>query len=205
MIPLLAIDPSANNPKDNYKLLIGTIIPRPIAFVTSLSANNILNGAPYSFFSIVSSNPPMISLGIQRSDGIPKDTARNIIDNREFVIHVVSQHNVEQVNITATALPPDQSEIELAQLTPVDSTIISVPGVKEAKVRMECVLEQALALGEVNSIPTCDLIIGRIVQFHIDETIYHEGRIDPTGLAAVGRLAGIDYTKIGQIFPLARP
>ena len=124
--------------RENYKFLIGSIIPRPIAFVTTMSKDGILNGAPFSYFNIVSSNPPMISLAIQRSEGKQKDTARNIIESKEFVIHIVDEQNVEKINQTAASLPPDQSEIELAKLTPVESVKISVPGVKEAKIRMEC-------------------------------------------------------------------
>lgn len=101
-------------------------------------------------------------------------------------------------------LPPEQSEIELAQLTPAESTKISVPGVMEAKIRMECTLEQSLRIGGVDT-PGCDLIIGKVVQFHIDENIYEKGRIDPGGLGAVSRLAGNQYAKIGDIFSIERP
>ncbi len=141
---MLSIDPSTNTERENYKFLIGSIIPRPIAFVTTLSEDGILNGAPFSYFNIVSSNPPMISLSIQRSEGRQKDSARNIIKNKEFVVHIVDEQNVEKINKTAANLPPSQSEIQFAELTPVESVKISVPGVKEAKVRMECVIEHSL-------------------------------------------------------------
>ncbi|MGM0878671.1 MAG: flavin reductase family protein [Bacillota bacterium] len=201
---MLAIDPTKNTERENYKFLIGSIIPRPIAFVTTISKDGVLNGAPFSYFNIVSSNPPMISLSIQRSEGRQKDTARNIIDSKEFVIHIVDEQNVEKVNKTAASLPPDQSEIELGKLTPVESKKISVPGVKEAKIRMECILEHSLELGGLDSIG-CDLIIGKVVQFHIENSIYENGRIDPKGLAAVSRLAGTNYAKIGEIFSIERP
>ena len=94
--------------------------------------------------------------------------------------------------------------MELAELTPVESVKISVPGVKEAKIRMECVLEHSLELGGVET-PGCDLIIGKVVQFHIEHDIYENGRIDPRGLAAVSRLAGHDYAKIGEMFSIERP
>ncbi|PAD68650.1 hypothetical protein CHH83_12445 [Bacillus sp. 7586-K] len=199
-----SIDPMQNTERENYKLLIGSIIPRPIAFVTSMSKEGILNGAPFSYFSIVSANPPMISLSIQRKEGNQKDTARNILATKEFVVHIVDDTNVEKVNKTAAILPPEQSEIELANLTPITSKKLSIPGVKEAKVRMECILENSLQLGG-NETPSCDLIIGRIVQYHIDEDIYEQGRIDPIGLSAISRLAGNDYAKIGEIFTIERP
>jgi flavin reductase (DIM6/NTAB) family NADH-FMN oxidoreductase RutF len=204
MISLLSIDPAHNTERENYKFLIGSIVPRPIAFVTTKSKDGILNGAPFSYFNIVSSNPPMISLSIQRSGGKQKDTARNIIETKEFVVHIVDEQNVEKVNQTAASLPSEESEIELAQLTPVDSVEISVPGVLEAKIRMECILENSLELGDIDS-PGCDFIIAKVVQFHIEESIYENGRIDPNGLAAVSRLAGTNYAKIGEIFSIERP
>lgn len=204
MIDLRSIDPSTNTERENYKLLIGSIIPRPIAFVTTTSKEGILNGAPFSYFNIVSSNPPMISLAIQRSNGRQKDTARNIIESHEFVIHIVDEQNVEKINQTAASLPSDQSEIELSGLTPVKSTKVTVPGVMEAKIRMECTLEHSLELGGSDS-PVVDLIIGKVIQFHIENDIYENGRINPMGLRAVSRLAGHDYAVIGDIFTIERP
>jgi flavin reductase (DIM6/NTAB) family NADH-FMN oxidoreductase RutF len=201
---MLSIDPLTLSERENYKFLIGSIIPRPIAFVTSMSKEGVLNGAPFSYFNIVSSNPPMISISVQRSAGKMKDTARNIMDSKQFVVHIVDEQNVEKINQTAASLPSNQSEIELAGLTSVSSEKISVPGVKEARIRMECVLEHSFELGGTEG-PSCDLVIGKIVQFHIEEGIYENGRIDPRGLAAVSRLAGNDYAKVGEIFEIERP
>lgn len=201
---MLSIDPTSISERENYKFLIGSIIPRPIAFVKTLSEEGVLNGAPFSYFNIVSSNPPMISLSIQRTEGRQKDSARNITTLKEFVVHIVDEQNVEKINKTAASLPPNQSEIKLAGLTSIESVKVSVPGVKEAKVRLECVLEQSLELGGVNS-PGCDFIIGRVVQYHIEDDIYAKGRIDPRGLAAVSRLAGANYAKIGETFEIERP
>jgi flavin reductase (DIM6/NTAB) family NADH-FMN oxidoreductase RutF len=201
---MISIDASKNTERENYKLLIGSIIPRPIAFVTSISKEGVVNGAPFSYFNIVAANPPMISISIQRPSGKQKDTARNILENQEFVVHIVDQHNVDKINQTAASLPPDQSEIDFADLTLVNSEKIPVPGVKEAKIRMECKLEHCLQIGE-NESPSSDLIIGRVLQIHIDESIYFDGKIDPDKLGAVSRLAGNDYAKIGKIFTIERP
>ncbi|HHU18660.1 MAG TPA: flavin reductase family protein [Bacilli bacterium] len=202
---MLAFDPNEISERQNYKFLIGTIIPRPIAFVTSTGTDEIINGAPFSYFNVVSSNPPMISIAVQRKAGQMKDTARNIIKNKEFVVHIVDQTNVEQINETAANLAPTESELIRAKLTTVPSEKISVPGVKEAKVRFECVLEKAVELGEAGNVGV-DLLIGKIVHYHIDETIYQEDqRIDPDQLAAVSRLAGNNYAKIGEIFEIVRP
>jgi flavin reductase (DIM6/NTAB) family NADH-FMN oxidoreductase RutF len=201
---LLSIDPSAQTERENYKFLTGSIIPRPIAFVTTQSSNGIVNAAPFSYFNIVSANPPMISISVQRKSGEMKDTARNIMEKKEFVIHIVDEDNVEQVNMTAANLPADESEIEVAKLMLTESEKISVPGVKEAKIRFECILEQAISLGEGEETST-DLLIGKVVQYHIEDQLYDKGRIDPHGLKAVSRLAGNDYAKLGKTFTIARP
>ncbi|RUL51336.1 MULTISPECIES: flavin reductase family protein [Lysinibacillus] len=200
---MISIDPKQNSERDNYKLLIGSIVPRPIAFVTTQSEEGVVNGAPFSYFNIVSSNPPMVSLSVGRKNGELKDTARNIYQNEQYVIHIVDDQNLKQVNETAATLPPSKSEIELTQLTPVPSVNISVPGVKEAKIRMECKLVQAIPLGGDH--PTGDLFIGEIVLFHFDDAIYDNGKIDVRELNAISRLAGSDYATIGEIITLERP
>lgn len=201
---MLSIDPKTNTERENYKILIGSIIPRPIAFVTTLNEEGLVNGAPFSYFNIVSSNPPMISLSIQRSEGIPKDTARNILNQKEFVVHIVDEDNVDKINQTAASLPPNESELILAGLEETGSVKISVPGVKQAKIRMECVMTQSLRLGS-ETLPGCDLIIGKVVQWHIDEGLYEKGRVNQEKLAAVSRLAGATYAKIGETFDIERP
>ncbi|MFD2131357.1 flavin reductase family protein [Pseudogracilibacillus auburnensis] len=202
---MLSIDPKYNSERDNYKLLIGSIVPRPIAFVTSKSKDNIINGAPFSYFNIVTANPPMISISVQRQGLMQKDTARNIIQQKEFVVHIVDEDNVGQINETAASLPANESEIEKAQLTLLPSETISVPGVKEAKVRFECMLEKGLELGGGEGHASTDLIIGKITRIHIDEKVYDEGKIIYEELNAVSRLAGNDYAKIGDVFAMERP
>ncbi|MFD1852220.1 flavin reductase family protein [Oceanobacillus bengalensis] len=201
---MLSFDPNNNTERENYKLLIGSVVPRPIAFVTSVAEDGTVNGAPFSYFNIVSSNPPLLSVSTQRKNGMMKDTARNIMGNKQFVVHIVDEQNARKINITAASLPPQISEIEKANLTLVESERISVPGVKEAKVRFECTLEHSVQLGEMDSIGT-DLLIGKVVHFHIDEEIYENGRINHDTLAAVSRLAGSNYAKIGEVFSIERP
>ncbi|MEI4769048.1 flavin reductase family protein [Psychrobacillus sp. FJAT-51614] len=201
---MISLNPKDNTERENYKLLIGSIVPRPIAFVTSVAEDGTINGAPFSYFNIVSSNPPMVSLAIQRKNGVRKDTARNIFEKNEFVIHIVDEENVEMINITAASLPPNESEIQKAGLSLVPSEIIDTPGIKEAKVRYECTLEKIVELGDSDSIGT-DLIIGKVVHFHMDESIYEDGRINHQTLGAVSRLAGSNYAKIGEVFSIERP
>ncbi|GMA60114.1 flavin reductase family protein [Alicyclobacillus fastidiosus] len=200
---MLALNPDEMSPRDNYKFLIGSIIPRPVAFVTTKAEDGTLNAAPFSYFNIVSATPPMISVSVQRQNGVQKDTARNASFSKQFVVHICDEENVEKVNATAASLRPNESEIERVGLTPVVSTVVDVPGVREAKIRMECVLEHALALG--GSTPSCDLLIGRIVQYHVEESLYEGGRVNPHGLNPVARLAGNDYVTLGNIFTIARP
>ncbi|WP_308633986.1 flavin reductase family protein [Paenibacillus silvisoli] len=202
---MLSIDPGNQSDRENYKLLIGSIVPRPIAFVTTLTDDGILNGAPFSYFSIVSSNPPMISLSVQRKTGVMKDTARNAKGRREFVVHIVDESNVKQVNETAANIPSNRSEVELAGMTPVQSDEISVPGIKESKIRMECVLEHALELGGTPDSPGTDLLIARIVKFHFADEIIENGHIDAQKLAPISRMAGNYYSKLGQLFEIERP
>ncbi|MGE7023902.1 flavin reductase family protein [Solibacillus cecembensis] len=200
-----AINPNELTERENYKFLIGSIIPRPIALITSMSGEGVVNAVPFSFFNIVSSNPPMISVSIQRKQGEMKDTARNIKENQQFVVHIVDTKNVEKVNGTAANLAPEESEVEKVGLTLVDSTTIRVPGIKEAKIRIECELETTLELGGVGESKGCDLVIGKVTHYHIEDSIYDNGRIDPKKLAAISRLAGNDYAEIGKQFTIERP
>ena len=201
---MLKIYPNTISERDNYKLLKGSVIPRPIAFVSTQSEEKIVNAAPFSFFNIVSSNPPMLSVSIQRKAGAMKDTASNIKATKQFVIHIVDNLNVNEINKTAANLPADSSEINLTNLTLVPSSEIAVPAIKESKIRFECELVQALELGEGDAVG-CDLIIGRIVAYHFDESVYQDGKINPHALQAISRLAGNDYAKVGDIFTIERP
>lgn len=201
-----AVDPNTLPERENYKFLTGSIIPRPIAFITTLSETGVVNAAPFSYFNIVSANPPLISVSVQRVNGKMKDTARNAIEREAFVVHIVDESYVEQMNITAKPLPSDESEVIEAGLNTVNSIKIDVPGIKEAKIRFECVLERAISFGETEtSGPNCDLLIGRIVQYHINEDLYDAGRIDPDQLRPVSRLAGNYYAKLGEKFEIERP
>lgn len=202
---MIHIDPAEGSVQDNYKLLIGSILPRPIALVTTLSDEGVLNAAPFSFFNIVSANPPMIAVSVQRKDGRPKDTARHAMKRGQFVVHIADESYIGAVNETAAPVPPEVSEVELAGLTPVASSTIEVPGVQEARIRMECVLEKALPLGGQGDEPACDLLIGRVTAFHVADELYHNGRIDASKLQPVGRMAGNDYSKLGDTFTLIRP
>lgn len=197
---MVSIDPNTQTERENYKLLIGSIIPRPIAFVTSQSTAGVMNGAPFSFFNIVSSNPPMIAVSVARRAGVMKDTAKNVSDTKEFVVHIVDESNVKQMNETAATVSPDVDELELSGLETIPSTVISVPGIVQSKVRMECQLAHHIEL-EGNA----DLLIGKVVYFHFADDIYEAGKINADKLGAISRLAGNDYAKVGEVFTIVRP
>jgi flavin reductase (DIM6/NTAB) family NADH-FMN oxidoreductase RutF len=199
------VDPNELTERENYKFLTGSIIPRPVAFVTTLSKEGVLNAAPFSYFNIVASDPPLISISVQRTKGEMKDTSRNAVEQAEFVVHISDESYIHDVNATAKPLPPDESEVDLTDLTPIESEKLAVPGIKEANIRMECVLEKNVTLGKNKNGPSCDLLIGRVVQYHIRDDLYENGRINAESLAPVSRLAGNNYTKLGEIFEIKRP
>ncbi|ALC83746.1 MULTISPECIES: flavin reductase family protein [Bacillus] len=202
------IDANDISAKDNYKILSGSVIPRPIAFVSSISLENqVVNAAPFSFFNVVSSNPPLLSISVQRINGEMKDTARNITNSKEFVIHLSDESIIEEINKTAASLPQDESELEQTSLSLVDSEKISVPGIREAKIRFECRLEQHLTFANDHNEETTDLIIGRVLCYHLHNQVYDpaNGYILSEHLAPVCRLAGNDYAALGKKFTIERP
>ncbi|WP_323703185.1 flavin reductase family protein [Mammaliicoccus sp. Dog046] len=196
--------PDALTQKENYKLLIGSIIPRPIALVTSQSDSGLLNIAPFSFFNIVSSEPPILSIAVQRVEGEMKDTARNILQNKEAVVHIVDTDNVADANQTAARLGPDESEIDRTEFDLVGSVEVAVPGLKQSKVRFETQLYDHIVIGKEEE-PISDLILLEVKYYHFDEAIYENGYINKDELGAVSRLAGNDYAEIGQTFTIKRP
>lgn len=198
------IRPEVLSQKENYKLLIGSIIPRPIALVTTESDDNVLNIAPFSFFNVVSSDPPILSVAVQRVNGEMKDTARNIVQNKEVVVHIVDTDNVRDANQTAALLSHEESELERTNFETVDSVEVSVKGLKQSKVRFEAVLYDDIVI-EKDGQPISDLLLLEVKYYHFDERIYNDGYINKEELNAVSRLAGNDYAEIGHTFTIERP
>lgn len=201
---MIHFSPEELSERDNYKFMIGSIIPRPIALITSMSKEDVLNIAPFSYFNVVTSNPPIVSVAFQRKNGEKKDTARNIIENKEAVIHIVDTDIVDDANQTAANLLASESELTRTEFTLDSSEKVNIPSLKEAKVRFEVELFQHIEV-EDEGIIGADLLLLKIKEYHIDEAIYEEGRIDPDGLAAVSRLAGHDYAEVGRRFTIKRP
>ena len=161
-------------------------------------------GAVQLLFHCVEQSP-LLSVSVQRKNGAPKDTARNAMQSGELVIHIVDEDTVAAVNETAANLPPDESELDRTRLTPVVSDVVKVPGVMESKIRMECVLEQVVTLDGGDQLPAADLLIARVVRFHVSEELYEHGRIDASKLKPVSRMAGNIYSTLGEMFEIERP
>ncbi|WHX42401.1 flavin reductase family protein [Mesobacillus sp. AQ2] len=186
--------------KDAYKLLQGSVLPRPIAFVSSQDENGTTNLAPFSFFTVISANPMMVCFSPMRrgTDGAKKDTLNNIEATKQFVINIVSKDFIQQMNDCATEFPSDVDEFEASGLTKTESAVVKPPRVRESRVHLECELDQVLHFGQ-DEAGAGSLVIGKVVHVHVDDDLYENGRINSEKLNPVGRLAGATYT-----LPLAR-
>lgn len=191
--------------KDQYRLLIGSVLPRPIALVTTQSSEGIVNAAPFSFFNIVAYDPAIVSVSIQRVDGEMKDTSRNILAQREAVIHIVDAENVGIANEAAARLPYNESELLRMNATLQSSKTIQTPAIAEAKVYFETQLYSHEVIMNDEGKATADLFLLRVTHFHVADSVYDNGRINIETLNAVSRLAGSDYAYIGERFSKERP
>ena len=200
----MIVDSGAAAAANIYRLMIGLIVPRPIAFVSSLSATGIRNLAPFSFFTAVSADPPVICFSpmIHGQTGQKKDTLRNIEETGEFVLNIVSEEFARQMNICATDFPPEVDEFEVSGLTPVPSHLIRPPRVGEARAAMECRLFQIVRVSD--RLLSGSLVMGEILRFHIDDPLFHDFRIDPDKLNAIGRMGGPSYTRTRDRFDMER-
>ncbi len=189
-----------------YKFLIGSVVPRPIALVTSQSEEGLVNVAPFSFFNIVSSEPAILSISVSRKEGVMKDTARNIINSQEAVIHVVTENNVSDANQTAAPLSANESELDFTQFTTTDSEYVSVPSLNESAIRFEVKLYQHIEIQSETETAN-DLLLLEIQKVSIDEQLFDvdKGYIDVENLKPVSRLAGDDYARLGETFTIKRP
>ena len=201
----MTIDPKTTDPSNFYKLMIGAIVPRPIAFVSTISREGILNLAPFSFFTAISANPPVICFCPMRREAADprKDTLRNISITREFVVNVVSEEFAQQMNITSGEYPPEVDEFEAAGLTPIPSELVKAPRVAEAHVHMECRLYMWMEIGDLPF--SGNIVLGEILRFHVDDRYVENFKIDPDKLRAIGRMGGTAYTRTLDRFDMQRP
>lgn len=197
--------------RELYNILLNSIGPRPIAWVSTLSASGRPNLAPFSFFNCISVDPPLLAFApglrapkdVNSVHGEPKDTLRNVRETREFVVSMVTYDLREPMNLTSGEYDESVNEFEIAKVTPQPSQIVRAPRVGEAPVSFECKLYQIL---DFSTAPTSSsLVIGEIVAVHIDDTHLKNGRIDGGSLDLIGRMGGMQYARTTERFELVRP
>jgi flavin reductase (DIM6/NTAB) family NADH-FMN oxidoreductase RutF len=193
------------SPKDLYKLMIGMVVPRPIAWVSTVSEDGTNNLAPYSFFNAISGDPPVVCFAPSRKPAgdNKKDTFRNLESSGVFVVNIVSEHLAEAMNQSAADVPPEVDEFALAGVSVEPATMIEAPMVKEALAKMECRVRQIIPLGDR---PTSGiLVLGDVLCFHFAEGLVDNFKVDPAMLNAVGRMGGTSYCDTRHRFDLTRP
>jgi len=202
---MIVVDPKTTDAKNVYKLLIGCIVPRPIAFVSSVSESGIYNLAPFSFFMGVGAQPPSLAFSATRRglEGVKKDTVANIEQTKEFVVNVVTEEIGSEMNTTAAEFTPEVDEFAISGLTPIPSDIVKPPRVKESPINLECKLIQVVQVGE--PLKGSSIVIGEILRFHILKELFDNYRVDVTKLHPIGRLAGNSYSRTRDIFEMVRP
>jgi flavin reductase (DIM6/NTAB) family NADH-FMN oxidoreductase RutF len=189
---------------DNYKFLIGSILPRPIAVISTRNMDGSNNLAPFSFFTAVSASPMIIAFSpmIRTSTGDFKDTVKNILREKEFVVSFCTEANYEKVNLASTELGYGEDEFKFAGLTPIDSVMVKAKRLKESPIHFECVFRDMLCYGK--NIGAGSLITGEVKLIHIDDSILKDGKISTDLLKAVGRGAGNDWFKTDNRFEVER-
>jgi len=200
------VDTAAADPMKLYALMISGIVPRPVAFVSSISESGVENLAPFSWFNMVTFAPPTISISVAHTPAGLKDTARNIMTTKEFTVNIISHPWVENANSTSIDTPADVSEWPLSGLTKEASTKVTPPRVKESAFSMECVLFQAHEIvNPATGKASCTLILGLVKGIHVRKDVLNERElVDPTKLNAVGRLGDITYSRQGDLFRIGR-
>jgi flavin reductase (DIM6/NTAB) family NADH-FMN oxidoreductase RutF len=208
------IVPSELTHQELYGTLLNSVAPRPIAWVSSLSASGIANLAPFSFFNVVCVKPPLLgfspgmrsprkSEAEKKSTGEHKDTLRNIRETKEFVVNIVTFELAEAMNLTSGEYDASIDEFEVAELASAPSKIVRPRRVEKSPVSFECKLHQIL---EFNPEPEgSSLVIGEIVSIHMEDRYLKDGRLDRNALDLIGRLGGIQYTRTTERFEMVRP
>jgi flavin reductase (DIM6/NTAB) family NADH-FMN oxidoreductase RutF len=200
----ISIVPDTLPDRDAYRLLISTVIPRPIAWVSSLGADGSANLAPFSFFNVINGTPPIVMISVGSRRGQKKDTLRNVEETGEFVVNMVSMDLVDAMNQSSGEWDYEVSEFEMAQLETAASIDVKPPRVAAAKAAMEAKLTRILPLDVEGGSST--LIFGQVVRIHLDETILRpDGLVDADLLQPVARLGGPEYAALGKVFSLDRP
>lgn len=192
------VDQDALDTTTAYRLLVGCVVPRPVAWITTVDADGRVNAAPFSSYNYVATSPPMLAVNIalRAGDGQLKDTARNILATGEFVVNVATEATMEEMHRSAWEYPHDVSEAEALGLPLLPSRHVRAPRIASTPVQMECRLDQKVVLGRgVNT-----LYIGEVVAFHLSDDIYDGQRVDSARMRPIARLGGPFYSGLGEIF-----
>jgi flavin reductase (DIM6/NTAB) family NADH-FMN oxidoreductase RutF len=194
-----------------YGILLNSVAPRPIAWVSTISAAGQVNLAPFSFFNVACVDPPLLAFapGLRKprqtdvNHGEAKDTLRNVRETKQFVVNVVTYERAEAMNVTSGEYDASVNEFDLAKLTAVPSKVVRPPRIGESPVSFECTLHQIL---DFSSAPTSgSLVIGRIVSIYINDAHLKDGHLDRNSLDLIGRMGGMQYTRTTQRFEMVRP
>lgn len=194
----MRIDPTELGAERIYRLMTGIVVPRPIAWVTSLSRSGVLNLAPFSAFTFVSQKPPMLAISVGRKGADYKDTAHNIVDTEEYVIHIADTPLMTVLHDSSVEHPPEISEVEHLGLETLPCELIKVHRLAAAPVAMECRFRQCLEFGEARS----RLIVGEVVMFHIRDGLVNDGKVETRALDPIARIGGPRYARLGEIVTL---
>ncbi|MFY9936411.1 MAG: flavin reductase family protein [Silvibacterium sp.] len=202
---MLRFNPGGSSAADIYKLMIGMVVPRPIAFVSSLDERGVRNLAPFSYFMACTADPPVVCFvsSFRKGKTPTKDTLRNVLATKEFVVNIVSEEFADKMNLTSAEVPPEIDEFELSGLTPVASELVKPPRVGESRAQMECRLRQILQIGEHPGGGT--IVFGDVLRFHVDAEVLDGYKIDPDKLKAIGRMGGPTYVRTRDRFDMIRP
>lgn len=185
-------------PEQTYKLLTGIVVPRPIAWVSTLSEAGLTNVAPFSCYTIVSNMPPMIGINIGRKAGVRKDTATNILFNSNFVVNIADETLLEPLHQSAGEYPPQISEAQLLDLETLPGESMPVPRLVAAPISMECRLHSVTPYGDTGA----EFFVGEIRVWHIRDGLLNDGKIDSTILRPICRLGGPNYATLGKVVTL---
>jgi flavin reductase (DIM6/NTAB) family NADH-FMN oxidoreductase RutF len=195
-------DFAAAESKDRYKLLTGLVVPRPIGWIGTRRPDGTFNLAPFSFFNVVSSNPPVVLFSAGSHPDRPKDSSTFAIESGEFTVNIVSEETVEAMSVTSGQFTADHDEFEAAGLTPVPGKVVDAPLVAESPANLECRVARVVELGEQ---ARTRVVFGDVVAVHVREDVLDGTRIDQDALRAVGRMAGNTYVKTRARFDIQRP
>ncbi|MDA8451527.1 flavin reductase family protein [Acidovorax sp. NCPPB 3859] len=192
------LDAASLGPEATYRLLSGIVVPRPIAWISTLSETGVVNLAPFSCFTFVSNKPPLLGVNIGRKAGRRKDTATHILARREYVVNIGHGGQLQQIHESSAEHPPEVSEAELLGLATAPCEAVAVPRIADAGVAMECRLSQVIPFGDTGA----EFFVGAVLRFHVREGLLRDGKIDTLALDPVCRIGGPNYATLGRVLTL---